>query len=271
MSGIIFFKTKNLEEITNFYMNRLDIKLWLKQPLCNILQSDQFIFGFQQSDHLENEGTLTFFFKTKEEVDYYYEKLKNISLGKPKENEKYHIYHFFAKDPEQRMVEIQCFLHELQPYQSGLSILKDRRSIRSFQKRELNRDLLEEVIELCQYAPSSHNSQSVYYQIIEDSPTLNWLSTLRDQSSSPLNKAPLAIAICANHLKTSLMEQDASIGATYFLLASHLHGLGTCWISGMNRPDVKERLNIPEYDYIACITPVGYPLENLTLPMRRRT
>lgn len=270
MAGIVFFKTTNLEEVTNFYLNKLDMKIWLRQPVCNILQSDQLIVGFLQSEKSETEGTMTLFFKTREEVDHYYEKLKNIAVGKPKVNEKYNIYHFYARDPEKRLFEIQCFLHDLLPWQSGKQLLKERRSIRSFQKRIVEKEILEEVFELCRFAPTSRNSQSFYFVVIENSSTLNWLSTLRENASAPINKAPLAIAVCADHTKTIRKEQDACIAATYLLLAAHLYGLGTCWITAMDREDIKERLEIPQEDYIACITPIGYPHENPNLPGRRR-
>jgi hypothetical protein len=40
-----------------------------------------------------------------------YTRLKDIAQDSPRENEKYHIYQFFAVDPEERILEFQCFLH----------------------------------------------------------------------------------------------------------------------------------------------------------------
>jgi hypothetical protein len=35
----------------------------------------------------------------------------DIAYDPPKINEKYEIYHFFASDPENRVIEFQSFLH----------------------------------------------------------------------------------------------------------------------------------------------------------------
>lgn len=270
MSGIIFFKTKSLENITNFYVQQLDHKFWLKQINCNILQSDQLLIGFLESEQVDNQAVITLFFKTKEEVDHYYEKLKHIALSKPITNDKYNLYHFYAKDPENRTLEFQCFLHELEPWQSGKCLLKTRRSIRRFQEKEIDSEILSNVFELCKYAPTSRNSQSFYFVVIEDKEKRLQLSNIRDNASTPISNAPLAIAVVADHNKTLRKKQDACIAASYLLLSAHLYGLGTCWITAMDRDDVKELLDIPKEDYIACVTPIGYPKENPDLPSRRK-
>lgn len=46
-----------------------------------------------------------------------------------------------------------------------------------------------------------------------------------------------------------------------FLLAAWNFKLGTCWIGGMDRDDVKETLGIPQNHYVATVTPLGHPAE----------
>ncbi|MDD5090955.1 MAG: hypothetical protein PHQ23_08565 [Candidatus Wallbacteria bacterium] len=61
----------------------------------------------------ESQGIITFFYPARKDVDKAYEKFCGIASGPPVYNEKYLIYHFFGRDPESRLLEFQCFLHEL--------------------------------------------------------------------------------------------------------------------------------------------------------------
>ena len=115
IAGIIFAKTQNLGKIVDFYINKLGALPWLSQPDIEIIRHDNLLIGFQQSELKETQGLFTFFYKEKADVDQLYEKLKSIATTIPKINVKYQIYNFFAKDPEGRSIEFQCFLHEIPP------------------------------------------------------------------------------------------------------------------------------------------------------------
>jgi hypothetical protein len=111
MSGIVFFKTKNCAILKDFYAAKLDCKIWLEQKDCLILRHGNFLFGFCERAEIETCGILTFFYENKTDVDAMYKIMKDTADDAPRENEKYKIYQFFAKDPEERMLEFQYFLH----------------------------------------------------------------------------------------------------------------------------------------------------------------
>jgi hypothetical protein len=113
MGGIIFFRTTMLKEIIEFYINRLDMKVWLEQSGCTILQYGNLLLGFCQRELVETEGIITLFYPMKEDVDERYRELRDISTTQPEESENYGIYHFYACDPEGRTLEFQCFLHPI--------------------------------------------------------------------------------------------------------------------------------------------------------------
>lgn len=64
-------------------------------------------------DKPDLQGMYTFVYPSKEQVDEMYDKLKDIADDRPRHNERYRIYQFFAKDPEGRNLEFQAFLHPL--------------------------------------------------------------------------------------------------------------------------------------------------------------
>ena len=113
MYGIVFFKTQKLAELKDFYMKQVGCELWLEQGDCMILRSGNMLFGFCQRERADLQGMITFFYDSKERVDKAYKQFHSAALAPPKMNEKYRIYHFFARDPEDRMIEFQFFCDEI--------------------------------------------------------------------------------------------------------------------------------------------------------------
>jgi hypothetical protein len=113
-SGIVFFSTRMLPEIKRFYQEEIGCRLWLDQGGCAIFRYGNLLIGFCQGREAEVEGMITFFFEDRDDVDSAYARFKDIATGPPRENPRYRIYQFFAKDPEGRSLEFQYFLHPLE-------------------------------------------------------------------------------------------------------------------------------------------------------------
>jgi hypothetical protein len=111
MSGIVFFKTKNISDLSRFYTEKIGMVIWLRQEDCIILRHGNMLLGFCTRGDVEVGGMITFFYESRREVDEMYEKLIDVATTQPRENEKYSIYQFFAQDPEGRALEFQHFLH----------------------------------------------------------------------------------------------------------------------------------------------------------------
>ncbi len=109
MSGIVFFKTTKLAELKVFYQEKIGCLVWMDQGDCCILQNGNFLLGFCQRESVDNQGIITFYYETKAEVDRFYEIFKDTADATPRDNPKYPIYHFFANDPEGRILEFQYF------------------------------------------------------------------------------------------------------------------------------------------------------------------
>lgn len=107
--GIVFLRTTQLEKIDSFYVGEVGCELWLDQGGCRIYQHGNMLLGFCDRDKPDTEGMITFYYATREEVDAMYKKFSSIADDPPKENDRYKIYHFFAKDPEGRTIEFQYF------------------------------------------------------------------------------------------------------------------------------------------------------------------
>ena len=109
MPGMVFMATRSLSDLVAFYTDRLQMEVWLRQEDCTILRYDNLYLGFCQRDRADTGGIITLWFDSNEEVDEMYAQLADLAEGAPVENEKYRIYHFFLRDPEGRLLEIQRF------------------------------------------------------------------------------------------------------------------------------------------------------------------
>lgn len=123
--GIVFIKTRDLASVTKFYTETIGMQLWLEQPNIVILHHGNMILGFHQIQNLNEQepdlqGMYTFVYPTLEQVDEMHTKLQHIADGEPRHNERYRIYQFFAKDPENRELEFQAFLHPLKEVSSAV-------------------------------------------------------------------------------------------------------------------------------------------------------
>jgi nitroreductase len=270
MNGIVFFKTQKYDEIRHFYIERVGCRIWMEQSDCIIFSHGNMLLGFCRREETDSNGCITFFYDKREKVDEAYEKFKDVAIDAPKLNEKYNIYNFFARDPEGRTVEFQYFEDDVNCYRQGDDLLRSRRSIRKFKDKDVNGDILNKILDLSRWAPTSVNTQGYYFKIIRDKELLEKLASTRGKSSSPIARAPVAVAICSDPAITRRHIQDGCIAAYHFMLAAWYYGLGTCWIAAMDRDDVKDWLNIPHDHYIATITPLGYPVHmNFNPPERK--
>jgi nitroreductase len=261
MSGIVFFKTKMLDELKNFYTNFVGCEMWLEQADCALFRHGNFILGLCQREELDTAGVITFFYETRKAVDRMYEKFQETAVSEPSYSEKYQIYQFFARDPEGRMLEFQYFDHPVDSHFMGDELLLTRRSIRKYEPTDVPQDILDRLFELCRFAPTSMNTQSYYFRVIKNQELLEKLAAIRGKSSRPIGNAPMAVAICSDPGLSKRHIQDGCIAAYHFLLAAWNYGLGTCWIAAMDREEVKNILQIPQDHYVATVTPLGFPQE----------
>ena len=111
MSGIVFLKCIDLKKNLDFYQNTVDMEMWLEQPGIAILRHGNMLLGFHEAGSTDMECLITFFYESQSDVDAMHKKLDKQAVSQPKFNDRYKIYHFFAKDPEGRNIEFQYFMH----------------------------------------------------------------------------------------------------------------------------------------------------------------
>ena len=156
-----------------------------------------------------------------------------------------------------------------------LEVIEKRHSVRKYADRPVEKELLDAIVKVAQTAPSSRNSKSSAFMIIEDRDTLDSLSQMRDYGASPLKSAQAAILVMGDESKTDLWVDNCAISATFIQLAVTAMDLASCWIHINGRlclkdePDgrksddyVRELLGIREGLRPYCAVAIGYPEED---------
>jgi len=157
-----------------------------------------------------------------------------------------------------------------------LEIIKNRRSIREFQKKEISEEIVDKLIEALIWAPSAGNLQSRKFYFVFDEKVKKDLSRAA-RGRDFIFQTPLIVVGCADDKIAkrygergknlySICDVSASI-QNMMLLAADI-GLGTCWIGAFDEEEVVKILNLPHNLRPIVIIPVGYPAENPEAPHR---
>jgi catechol 2,3-dioxygenase-like lactoylglutathione lyase family enzyme len=116
---VTFLYTRDLTTTADFYEKTMELRLVLNQGSCRIYQinGDAFL-GFCQRAEAPERPIGVIFTLVTADVDGWYAYLqgKGVSLEKaPERNPEYNIYHFFLRDPNGYLIEIQRFLDPAWP------------------------------------------------------------------------------------------------------------------------------------------------------------
>lgn len=157
-----------------------------------------------------------------------------------------------------------------------LKIIKERRSIRDFQKKDVPEEIIKKLIDALIWAPSAGNLQSRKFYFVRDE------KTKRDIAVAALNQnfiseAPLVVIGCTDrriekrygdrgiHLYAI---QDVACSIMNMMLTVWENGLGSVWVGAFRESDVFEVLDMPDNLRPVVIVPVGYPSRIPSAPPR---
>lgn len=115
--GIVFYRTRMLDTLSDFYTRIAGCTLWLDQGACRIYRFGNQLLGFCAGKDADISGIITFVYDSNREVDAMWKALTDASARfvgvsvttPPRDNETFGIYQCFATDPEGRTIEFQRF------------------------------------------------------------------------------------------------------------------------------------------------------------------
>lgn len=200
-----------------------------------------------------------------------------------------------TKTPLDNQVQIQK--EKLIDSDIASTFLRSRRSIRAFQKRDVSRDIISELLNIARFAPTACNSQGLSYHVIDNHKILheitsiiadwteesiengvlknspwvqNTVSTIaqyrNDNKDTILRDAPCLVIATAPREQKELGRDNTHFSLTYVQLYAQTLGLGTCWSGLFEYCSMAEYepllrlLNISKDRVVTGALLVGYPL-----------
>jgi len=150
--------------------------------------------------------------------------------------------------------------------------IKNRRSIRKFLDKKIEPEIINQIIELANWAPSACNIQGWRFIIVDD---LKLKEKVVERGGAKFIKdAPLGILVVYDRRTENLEYQDhiqsAAAAIQNLLLAAFNQDLGGCWVCLLpTKKDLKKIFNIPPaYTPVAYVA-LGYPVQEIkTMPRR---
>ena len=150
-------------------------------------------------------------------------------------------------------------------------LMAKRRSIRKYSPRRVPEEVIQRMLKVALSAPSSRNSRSTRFLVVDDPTLIARMAEMRDYGSSFMASAPLAIVVMGDTTTTDLWQVNCAISATVLQQAAVDEGLASCWVHIAGRPRLKsepegaqaedflrEFLPIPAECKALCAMAIGY-------------
>ena len=114
-----------------------------------------------------------------------------------------------------------------------LNDLMTRRSVRAYLPMQVEKALLEQVLEVGTYAPTGGGRQTPVIVAVQDLDTVRQLSRMNaavnGNKSDPFYGAPTVLVVLAERSRGTYVLDGAAV-ITTLLNAAHALGLGSCWV-----------------------------------------
>ncbi len=176
-----------------------------------------------------------------------------------------------------KKIEIPEEIEEKRIEESVISIIKTRRSVRRYQKKEVSMDLILKVLEAASYAPSCGNYQPWEFVVVRNPKIKEHLVEACYNQKWMLDAPVFIIAFTNERLAGAIYGQrglklygiqGVAAAIENMLLAAESLGLATCWVGAFSEMVVSRVLKCPDYVRPCAIITLGYSDEKTRVPAR---
>jgi nitroreductase len=157
-----------------------------------------------------------------------------------------------------------------------LEVIRKRYSVRAYKPDPVPEEVLGQLLEATQIAPTAANRQPFRIYVI---PTEGREADLRKiYDPDWFVSAPLVICVCTvadqawtrgHHDGKSYADVDAAIVMDHLILAATDADLGTCWIAAFDPAAARKVLELPADVEPVLFTPLGYPADEMGAKQRK--
>lgn len=170
----------------------------------------------------------------------------------------------------------------------AIKAIKERRSVRKYKEKKVDRKTIDEILEVSRWSPSWANFQVARYTIVEND---DLIARLAEEGVSgfiynvnTLRNAPGVAVISYVRGKSGKLDEetyatskgqewevfDAGIACQTFCLAAHAKGVGTCIMGVIDSERIAEILGLPDGESVATMVVYGYEKGGHPAPTDRK-
>lgn len=143
-----------------------------------------------------------------------------------------------------------------------MEVIFNRRSIRKFQKRLIEKEKIDRILRAGMQAPSAGNQQPWEFIVVEESGALEELSKMSPYSGPVAFSGVTLVLLCnSDCLKfPGTWQQELGAAAENILLESAYLDLGAVWIGAETQGEfLRKMFHFPEQIKPFCLIAIGYP------------
>lgn len=155
-----------------------------------------------------------------------------------------------------------------------LKVLENRYSCRDYSEKQVEKDVVEKVLNGVKIAPTAKNMQPHQIYVLNGKEKVDLIR----EASPSLYNAPLVFILLSEkerecYLQINdryLTETDLGIVGTYLMLCAENQGLNTCWVCNFDDKKLSSLLNLPQNLKPYSLILAGYKSEK-GVPSPRHT
>jgi nitroreductase len=148
-------------------------------------------------------------------------------------------------------------------------VLSKRRSVRSYKSQAVEENKLQRIFEAANTAPSAGNLQAYQVRVVRDQTKKNALAQAANGQGF-IAESPVSLVFCADPARSAkkygnrgyelYSVQDATIAATFAMLAAVDLGLATVWVGDFDEKKVQHILELKSLRPVVIFS-LGYGAE----------
>ncbi len=154
---------------------------------------------------------------------------------------------------------------------NAIEVLKSRRSIRTYTTQQVERGVIEQIVDCARLAPTAMNDQPWDFVVLTGKEDLRRVPSILGHAEFIANAA-FAVLVLAR--PTGCAVEDCCAATENLLIAGAAYGLGCCWVAGAKQaygPAVAKAFGAPEDRQLIAIVSFGYPAEEPQVEKRPLT
>jgi nitroreductase len=152
-------------------------------------------------------------------------------------------------------------------YEAITFLIRGRRSVRRYDKKDVSIELIKKILESARYAPSAGNYQPWEFIVVKDPEMKKQIAEAAFNQDWLMN-APALIVVCTNSRLAGAIYGDRGLklygvqataaAIQNILLTAESLGLSSCWVGSFSEIIVARILECPEYVRPCAIISMGY-------------